>query len=133
MATVQEPSAGIASTGRPPLSLSSRCDANQYRIIASGELDLMTAPILDQALRQANYSNRPTVIIDLARMSFCDCAGMRVLTTHHQALNDAGRLLLISHPSRSVSRLAAVTGLDQVLHLCRAHDAAPDTHTENTP
>ena len=127
MVTAQEPSDGRTSTDRPPLSLSSRCDANQYRIIASGELDLMTAPMLDHALRQANYSNRPTVIVDLARMSFCDCAGMHVLTAHHRALTDAGRLLLISHPSRSVSRLAAVTGLDQVLHLCRAHEASPRT------
>jgi anti-anti-sigma factor len=117
-------SPGSTQTDRHMLSLSSHCEDDHYRIVVSGELDLMTAPTLDQALREADRSNRATVIIDLALVSFCDCAGMRVLTTHHHALTEASRLLLIDRPSRSVTRLTALTGLDQTLHLVPTRQVA---------
>ena len=117
MSTALESSSGSARTDEPQLSVSSRCDDAHYRIAVSGELDMATAPVLDHALDRADRSNRPTVIVDLSRMSFCDCAGMRVLTNHHHELAEAGRSLLVDRPSRPVLRLAAMTGLDRTLHL----------------
>jgi anti-sigma B factor antagonist len=124
MSTALEPSPGNPRTDRPALSLSTHCDDDQYRIAVSGELDLMSAPTLDQALHEAGRSNRATVVVDLVRVSFCDCAGMGVLTSHHHALTEAGRLLLIDRPSRALSRLAAVTGLDHTLHLLPTRQVA---------
>lgn len=124
MSTALEPSPGSTRADQPVLSLSTHRDDHQYRIAVSGELDVMTAPTLDHALHEAGRSNRATVVVDLALVSFCDCAGMGVLTSHHHALTEAGRLLLIDRPSRSLSRLAAVTGLDHTLHVVPTHEIA---------
>jgi hypothetical protein len=56
MSTALEPSPGSPQADRPTLSLSSHRDDDHYRIVASGELDLMTAPTLDHALREADHA-----------------------------------------------------------------------------
>jgi anti-anti-sigma factor len=141
MSTALEPSPCSPQADQPALLLSSHCDDDHFRIVASGELDMMTAPTLDHALHEADQSDRPTVALDLSLVSFCDCAGMRVLINHHHALAEAGRLLWIDGPSRSVLRVAAMTGLDHTLHLRPTNlgRATPDkprgnpTQQENTP
>ncbi|HEY2176015.1 MAG TPA: STAS domain-containing protein [Mycobacteriales bacterium] len=106
------------SPGARMLRLSTSHDSNQSWVEASGELDMFTAPMLDEAinrLRQDGFGR--AVILDLRHLTFMDCAGLSVLVRHHAGLHaDGGRLLLL-HPSRPVARLLTLTGMDSELHI----------------
>jgi anti-sigma B factor antagonist len=111
-------STAISAPGARMLRLSTSHDSNQSWVEASGELDMFTAPMLDEAitrLRQDGFGT--SVILDLRHLTFMDCAGLGVLVRHHGGLQaDGGRLLLL-HPSRPVARLLTLTGMDSELHI----------------
>jgi hypothetical protein len=46
---------------------------------AAGEIDLATAGFLVEHLEAATASGRPDVLVDLRRVEFFDCSGLRVL------------------------------------------------------
>jgi anti-anti-sigma factor len=54
-------------------------DDAAIRFTLSGELNIATAPELDQALSDAQRSAK-LVIVDLRRVSFMDCRGLAVIT-----------------------------------------------------
>jgi anti-anti-sigma factor len=45
----------------------------------SGELDVATAPTLDETLKQAEASDARAIVIDLTGVSFIDSTGLRAL------------------------------------------------------
>ncbi|WP_413100185.1 STAS domain-containing protein [Streptomyces sp. Inha503] len=49
------------------------------RVTVSGELDLVTADDVRQALQTAVGENRVFVVIDLGGLTFCDCTGLSAL------------------------------------------------------
>jgi anti-sigma B factor antagonist len=51
----------------------------EIRVRLEGELDVATAPALDEALVQAEASGATTIVIDLTRVSFIDSTGLRAL------------------------------------------------------
>ncbi len=48
-----------------------------------GELDVASAPVLDEALMQVQESAATGVVIDLTGVQFIDSTGLRVLLTAH--------------------------------------------------
>jgi anti-anti-sigma factor len=73
-------------------------------LVVAGELDATNAADLHAAIEHAHHDS-PTVIVDLARLTFCDHAGLEVLLTQHATLRaDQGELIL-RNPSRVVTRL----------------------------
>lgn len=107
-----------STAGLRMLRLSTSHDSNQSWVEASGELDMFTAPMLDEAITRLRQDGFGTaVILDLRHLTFMDCAGLGVLVRHHGGLQaDGGRLLLL-HPSRAVTRLLTLTGMDAELHI----------------
>ncbi|MEU9107394.1 STAS domain-containing protein [Streptomyces xanthophaeus] len=78
-------------------------------VCVSGEIDFDNAAHLRHALLTALVSHRATLLLDLERMTFCDCAGLNtLLAARHAALN-AGRRLRITAASRPVWRLLDFT------------------------
>ena len=53
----------------------------------SGELDIATAPALQEALHAAQHAETPHVIVDLRQLTFLDSFGLRILA----AADIAGR------------------------------------------
>jgi anti-anti-sigma factor len=49
------------------------------RVEVEGELDVATAPLLDEALKQAEASDAARIVIDLGGVSFIDSTGLRAL------------------------------------------------------
>jgi anti-sigma B factor antagonist len=73
----------------------------------AGDLDLLTAPILRQALQTAPNGASAPLVLDMSRVAFMDCAGLRVLDGHASG----GRLHFV-RPAREVRRLLELTGYD---------------------
>jgi anti-anti-sigma factor len=77
-------------------------------IHAMGEVDLVTATRLEQALRDAEMC--PRRVLDLRQLTFMDSAGLHViLDASERARVTGARLVLVRGPSH-VDRLFALTG-----------------------
>jgi anti-anti-sigma factor len=98
------------------LRLSMHRNNGQPQIDMAGELDLATAPSLRTAIDQLQ---RPQQIIpvNLAGLTFCDCAGLEVLIDEHRQLQAAGGALVLLDPPAPIRRLLTLTGLDQHLDI----------------
>jgi len=81
-----------------------------YSIVrVTGELDLITAPLLRAALKCADADPVHEFVVELSAVTFMDCSGLAPLLEAHATLG--GRLRLCDLP-RAVSWLLHLTGLD---------------------
>ena len=84
-------------------------------VALGGEIDLHTAPRLDEALFGAIHEGAERVLVDLAGTTFVDSTVLGVLLRAHRRLDDSGgRLVLVSNDPR-ILRTLELTGLDRTL------------------
>ncbi|WP_370948378.1 STAS domain-containing protein [Amycolatopsis sp. cg5] len=97
-------------------------------VIARGEIDLISTPELETALRKALDSARSpmTVVVDLAGVSFLSSSGMSALIQAHQSGQEQDVPVSVVVEQRAVHRALAAAGLDQLLDIVSrdAHDPA---------
>jgi anti-anti-sigma factor len=89
-------------------------------LVVAGELDLATAPLLNDAL---GSSSQP-VLVDLTPLAFIDSSGLNVLIANSAALarnQDSGKAVLIVPPG-AVRRVFELTALDEVFDLVDSLD-----------
>jgi anti-anti-sigma factor len=99
------------------LHVAYRADDGTVVIRLAGELDIASAPELEQAIDRAVASGAGLVVVDLRRLEFMDSTGISLLVRAHQsALKSSHRFAVIKGPPQ-VDRLLALTGLDQQLTL----------------
>jgi anti-sigma B factor antagonist len=78
-----------------------------------GEVDVHTAPRLDEEIAGAIEGGARRVVVDLAGTSFIDSTVVGVLLRAHQRLNgNQGKLVLVSEDPR-ILRVFQLTGLDR--------------------
>lgn len=87
----------------------------------TGELDLVTAPLLWAALKSADADPRHEFVVELSAVTFMDCSGLSPLTEAHATL---GSRLRLCNPSPAVSRLLRLVGRDASLAIDMATPAA---------
>lgn len=97
------------------LNVSSRSQGDQTVVIASGEIDLYTAPRLHHELVDVLADDRPArVIVDMSGVEFCDSTGMNVLLSSLRRAHERGGELELAAPRAAVRKILQVTGLDSV-------------------
>jgi anti-anti-sigma factor len=100
---------GIQGAG--PAAIESRTGDGTATLFISGDLDLVTMPLLCEHLAQVLRGKPRRLILDLSRTEFIDCGSARVIA-------DTGRLLppgqrpVIRRPPPGVRRVFLLTGLD---------------------
>lgn len=77
-----------------------------------GEIDLTSAPRLDDEVTGLIEDSVTTLTIGLAGVSFMDSTGLRVLLKASKLLESSGGTLVLGEPSDPVRRLLEVSGLD---------------------
>jgi stage II sporulation protein AA (anti-sigma F factor antagonist) len=87
-----------------------------------GELDIATAPALEQLLREVERDRWPTVVLDLRNLSFIDSSGIRALLGANRRIGRLGGRMVLRHASRAVRRTLAAIGVDSILDLTDAID-----------
>ena len=87
-------------------------------VAPAGELDLATAPQLEDALRGPARAGGH-LVIDLRRLSFMDSSGVRSLITTHGTVEQAGgRLsLVLGPPDGPVAQVLRISGLLSVFEI----------------
>jgi anti-anti-sigma factor len=88
--------------------VTSESSDGSQRIIASGELDIATVPVLEEAFDAAVATSAARIVVDLASITFIDSTGLRLLIKMTETCAD-GRLGIRS--TAIVDRLLQVTGL----------------------
>ena len=92
------------------LAVHTRFSEGTAAVIISGELDFCTAPALQHALSEVADRGPERLVLDLAEVTFIDCAAARVLVAASRALPN-GRKAVIRRPSRMVDRVLQLTGM----------------------
>jgi anti-sigma B factor antagonist len=105
------PGPGAFSVGR-------RDDDGRSVFVPRGELDLATAPALEEPVLAALGEGRE-VVIDLRELAFMDSSGVRVLiVAHGHAGHDGERLVLVRPPEGGVvARILEIAGVEQALRM----------------
>jgi anti-anti-sigma factor len=84
-----------------------------------GELDLATAPDMEQQVLDAVRDGHGVVVVDLRELTFMDSTGVRTIVAAHQIAQETGTDLRVVRPSRgsAVARVIEISGIDDALGL----------------
>jgi anti-sigma B factor antagonist len=89
-------------------------EAGAVRVEAEGELDLATAPELEELLRR-ELDGGVLVVLDLSGVRFMDSSGLHAILTTIRAANQNGtRMRIAGSMLPQVKRLIEITGLQDV-------------------
>ncbi|MBG0854460.1 STAS domain-containing protein [Streptomyces spinoverrucosus] len=92
----------------------------------SGELDLVTSPVLRQRVHDAVAEGRHSLVLDLSEVWFCDSSGVGVLIAARRLLRSCqGRLRLIL-PAQGAADGSHVNRVLGALGVRRLFDVHPD-------
>jgi anti-sigma B factor antagonist len=95
----------------PQLSIVVEQHGQRTIVRLAGELDIVTAPELENALRSANSE----IIVDLADLTFVDASGLRVLASAGTREERRGDRLVVVNANPLAQRMFELTGLDHLL------------------
>jgi anti-anti-sigma factor len=83
----------------------------------SGELDLVSAPRLRNAIASLRGESIDVVVVDLADLTYIDSVGIGLLVASRRRLDAEGRTFTVRNPAPQVRRLLEITGLVEYLGL----------------
>jgi anti-sigma B factor antagonist len=99
-------------------------------VAVEGELDLFTAPVLRDEVRDAIKQDGPTLVFDLASLSFMDSSGLSVLIEAWRLATSQGGGVCLAAPQDPVARILRTTGLDRRIKVYPDVDTAILTHPQ---
>jgi anti-anti-sigma factor len=98
----------------------------------SGELDLMTSPVLRQRVHDVVAEGHHSLVVDLSDVFFCDSSGVGVLIASRRLIRSCqGRLRLIL-PDRGADDGSHVNRVLGALGVRRLFDVRPDLDSATT-
>ena len=87
----------------------------RVRVAPVGELDLATAPAVDEALRAAYDENRHSLALDLREVIFMDSSGLRLILRWNAAAREDARPFGVIRGSDDVHRVFEATRVTEHL------------------
>lgn len=114
----------IAGTQMRPFRISEvDLDPECREMRVEGELDLSVADQFHKRLDAAAMEDIE-VLVCLERCDFIDSTGIAAIVSAHKLMVSRGRRLLVCNPSGQVSRIFAITGLNDVGLIYASTEAA---------
>ncbi len=89
-------------------------DAKKLNVSIEGSIDTITAPELEKELK-ANWDGVTELILDFTAVDYISSAGLRVIMTTDQHLEDIGSLT-IKNANDDVKEIFEMTGFDELLN-----------------
>jgi anti-anti-sigma factor len=107
-----------------PLKLDTQAGDGFVTLALHGELDISSAPQVEQALSELEATNPPVLVIDLRNLEFMDSTGLRTVVSADARARDQGRRLAVVRGPDPVDRIFSVTRLDERLQMIDEPQAA---------
>jgi anti-anti-sigma factor len=109
----------------PAFTVTSHIQGEAVVLSAAGEIDLLTAGKLDQAIAAvlAGTPPPPVLVVDLTDVTFLDSAGLGVLTHNHMAASPLLAFRVVASNPFTLKPIR-LTGLDRLLALFDTVDEA---------
>ncbi|MEV0566840.1 STAS domain-containing protein [Dactylosporangium sp. NPDC050588] len=101
------------------LTITTTTGSGETRLVAVGYLDFASAEAFHAAVLQAFDAGARAVTADVAGIAFSDSSGLAALIRAHKTAARLGRRFGIADPGDRLTRIFAMTALDQVLHIIR--------------
>jgi anti-sigma B factor antagonist len=79
-----------------------------------GELDVVTAPGLEQRLGELCDEGARCLTVDLSSLAFIDSSGLSALVTTLKRYRAEGGDVVLRSPTRPTAKVLEISGLDQV-------------------
>lgn len=86
-----------------------------------GELDLASAPLLEQEIENAG-ADAAMIVLDLKELQFIDSTGLRIVLAAHERLQERGQEFALTRGSQQVQRLLTITGVGEHLRIIASPD-----------
>ncbi|MEO3757825.1 STAS domain-containing protein [Mycobacterium sp. B14F4] len=95
-------------------------------VAASGDLDMLTAPQLRDAVEAALSKKPEGLIVDLTKVEFLGSAGMQVLMEAHNQTDGTDTRFAVVAEGPATSRPLKITGIADLIDLFSSLDVALD-------
>jgi anti-anti-sigma factor len=94
------------------------------RLALTGELDIASAPQVEEALARVEAGKPGLILVDLRGLEFMDSTGLRTLVGADARAREDGRRLAIVRGPEQVDRIFTVTRLNERLEIVDEPGAA---------
>jgi len=95
-------------------------------LVVTGEIDVVTKPVLHDHLDAQLEMGRSTMVVDLRNVTFLDSTGLGVLIGALKRCREAGGDLRLVVDAPRILQLFTITGLDGVFAISPGIDGALD-------
>ena len=99
------------------LTTSERGGGGGSHIVLTGELDIATAPKLEDEVRRLEGEGRKLIVIDLRGLEFMDSSGLRALLAADTRARERGARVVIVRGDERIQRVLRITRLDERLEI----------------
>jgi len=97
------------------LDISIRREGDRVVVAMDGELDMASAPRLEEAVQSSELELDTTVVLDLQRLQFIDSTGLRAILSLRERCDERGQQFAVTRGSPQVQRLLDITGVSEHL------------------
>jgi anti-anti-sigma factor len=104
------------------LQIDVRQERDRVVVGLHGELDLLSAPLLQSEIDNPTIEGAETVVLDLQDLRFIDSAGLRSMLAAYERSQERGQAFALSRGSSQVQRLLNIAGLDEHLRIIESPD-----------
>lgn len=88
-------------------------DNSNLLVAVSGRIDTVTAPALEEEIME-NIEDVTSLVLDFKNVNYVSSAGLRVLLTLYEKMNETGEMKLIN-VNEVVNDVFEITGFDEIL------------------
>ncbi len=106
----------------PQLTIEESTDGTHVVLAVVGEIDLATAAEFEARIESAGSA--ASIVLDMTQVAFIDSTGLRVLLSAHERADDGGGRLAIVAGEGPVTKLLAITGVDEWLNVHETRSSA---------
>jgi len=107
---------------RDQLQIEVRHAPGRVILALTGELDMASAELLQQAIDSDDLQGEAMVVLDLQQLQFVDSTGLRLILTALERCRARQQEFAITPGSQQVQRLLSVTGVAEHLPTIAAAD-----------
>lgn len=84
-------------------------------VAVAGELDMATAPLLQEVVAGLIAAGHTSLVVDLAALTFCDCRGVGVFVRADDTASSAGGRLSLHGARPPVALVLELSGLERLV------------------